>query len=106
MMIPKPKHKKRAPKNTPKPPIDDICEYPGCSRGYGHLHEVFFGSGKRQLSIKYGLQIRLCYEHHQGPSGPHHNREYDLELKQEAQAKFEKEHGRAEFMRLFGRNYL
>ena len=31
--------------------------------------------------------------------------EYDLQLKREAQAKSERVHGRAEFVRLFGKNY-
>ncbi len=103
-MIPKPKRRRHRPKNNAKPTINDVCER--CGRPYAHLHEVFFGRGKRQLSIKYGLQKRLCYEHHEGASGPHLNREYDLQLKREAQAKFERVHGRAEFVRLFGRNYL
>ncbi|MGI6227321.1 MAG: hypothetical protein ACOYJ1_13810 [Peptococcales bacterium] len=89
---------------NPKPTDQDTCEV--CGRGYAHLHEVFFGSGRRQLSIKYGLQKRLCQEHHLGPLGPHHNREYDLVLKREAQRKFEQEYSRAEFLRIFGRNYL
>ena len=93
-------------KNNPKPTIDDACTYPGCNRRYSHLHEVFGGNGRRQISIRHGLQVRLCQEHHQGPLGPHLNREYDLELKRKAQAKFEGLHGREKFMRLFGRNYL
>ena len=70
-MIPKPKHRRHRPQNNAKPTINDICER--CGRPYAHLHEVFFGRGKRQLSIKYGLQKRLCYEHHEGPSGPPHS---------------------------------
>lgn len=104
-MIPKPKHRHHRPKNNAKPTINDICEYPDCGQPYAHLHEIFFGRGKRQLSIKYGLQKRLCYEHHEGPLGPHLNRAYDLQLKREAQAEFERVYGRAEFVRLFGRNY-
>lgn len=106
--VPKPKpHKKRRPKNNPKPTIDRKCEYGGCGRPYAERHEVFFGTGLRQLSIKYGLHKDLCPEHHRGDLGPHQCREYDLQLKREAQAKFEAEHGdRDEFMRLFGKNYL
>jgi hypothetical protein len=105
MMFPKPKFSRWRPKNNPKPTINDTCQYPGCGQPYAQRHEVFFGN-RRQLSIEYGLQKRLCHEHHQGPLGPHKNREYDLELKREAQTRFEQEHSRDEFMRLFGRNYL
>lgn len=72
---------------------------------YSERHEIFFGKN-RQLSIKYGLQIDLCYEHHQGDNGPHHNRTVDLQYKREAQAKFEQMNSREEFVRIFGRNYL
>lgn len=106
MMLPKPKKKRKRAKNNPKPTANDICQYPGCGRPFAQLHEVFFGSGRRQLSIKYGLQVRLCAEHHLGVLGPHQNREYDLQLKREAQAKFERIHSRVEFVRIFGRNYL
>jgi hypothetical protein len=107
MMYPKPKHhKQQKAKNNPKPTAEDICTYPGCGRGYAHLHEIFYGTGKRQLSIKYKMQTRLCYEHHEGPDGPHQSREFDLQLKREAQAKFEQEHSREEFRKLFGKSYL
>lgn len=105
-MIPKPKHRRPRLKNNPVPTVNDICEYPGCGQAYAHSHEIFFGSGKRQLSIKYGLQKRLCYAHHEGPDGPHHNRAYDLQLKREAQSNFEITHSRAEFIALFGKSYL
>jgi hypothetical protein len=52
------------------------------------------------------MQKDLCFEHHRGPDGPHQNKEYDLQLKREAQAKFEQDHSREDFIRLFGRNYL
>jgi len=106
-MILNPNFKRRVPraKNNPKPTADDICEYPGCGRPFAESHEILFGP-LRQLSIKYGLKKHLCSEHHRGPCGPHQNREYDLQLKREAQAKFELEHNRDEFMRLFGKSYL
>lgn len=44
-------HKKHKPKNNPRPTIEDRCEYPGCYQGNAHAHEVFFGNGRRQLSI-------------------------------------------------------
>jgi hypothetical protein len=105
--VPKPApHKKHRPKNNPKPTIEDRCTYPGCCQGNAHLHEIFFGS-LRQLSMRHGMQKRLCYDHHEGNLGPHQCREYDLQLKREAQAKFEAEIGdREEFRRIFGKSYL
>jgi hypothetical protein len=34
--------------------------------------------------------IYLCYEHHRGATGPHHNRKRDLELKAQVQNRLEK----------------
>jgi hypothetical protein len=106
--VPKPpKGKRKRAKNNPMPTAEDICTYPGCRRGFAHLHERFFGNGKRQLSIKYKLQARLCYEHHEGPEGPHQNKEFDLKLKQEGQQEFERLYGtREDFVKIFGKNYL
>jgi hypothetical protein len=73
--IPKPpKGKRKRAVNNSRPTAADICEV--CGREFAHNHEIFFGRGKRQLSIKYGLQKRLCYEHHNMPSGmnPHFNK--------------------------------
>lgn len=104
MMYPKPpkKPKKRA-KNNPRPTENSKCEV--CSNSFAETHEIFYGP-LRQLSIKYGLQALLCAEHHRGPTGPHHNRERDLELKRRGQKQFEQWHGREAFLRIFGRNYL
>jgi hypothetical protein len=107
--VPKPKKgKRKRAKNNPMPTAEDICTYPGCRIGYAHLHEDF-GGKNRQLSIEYGFQRRLCYEHHNMPGGmnPHHNKDIAEQYKREAQAKFEKLYGtREDFIRLFGRNYL
>jgi hypothetical protein len=107
--VPKPKHKpQRRAVNNPLPTADDICTFPGCNRNYAHNHEIYFGNGKRQLSIEYGMQKRLCEEHHNRPGGynPHHNRGYDLQLKREYQQRFEAEYSRELFVKVFGKNYL
>jgi hypothetical protein len=86
-------------KNNPRPTADDICQYklPDgsiCGRPYAHLHEVFFGTGQRQKSIQWRMQIRLCHEHHEDPSSkenPHYNAEIDMKYKQEFQEKFERD---------------
>jgi hypothetical protein len=108
MMYPKPKYKKqRRAVNNPLPTIDDICEV--CGKPYAHNHEIFFGTGERQLSIKYKLKKRLCYEHHNMDSGmnPHFNKAIDDEYKREGQGKFERLYGtREDFVRIFGKSYL
>jgi len=103
-MIPKPKHRRRRPKNNPKPTASDFCAV--CGRPYAETHEVFFGNGKRELSILYRLQVNLCSEHHTGMTGPHLNREFDLQLKREWQEIFEVSRSREEFIKLFGKSYL
>lgn len=102
--IPKPKLCKHRAKNNPRPTASRICAV--CGRPYAERHEIFFGTGQRQLSIKYGLQIDLCAEHHRGADGPHHNREINLKYKREAQTKFEAKYGHEKFIEVFGRNYL
>ena len=105
--IPKPpKGKHNGAKNNPKPTIDDICEV--CGKPYAHNHEIFFGTGERQLSIKYKLQKRLCYEHHNmyGGMNPHFNKAIDDEYKREGQRKFEETHSREDFRSIFGKSYL
>jgi len=105
--VPKPKRKgQRRAVNNPLPTIDDICEV--CGKPYAANHEIFFGNGKRQLSIKYGMQKRLCYEHHNKPNGdnPHFNKQIDDAYKKEYQQKFEAEYSRELFIMIFGKNYL
>lgn len=69
-------------------------------------HHVFYGSGLRQLSEKYGMVAVLCHRCHRGQGGVHLNYELDLALKQEYQRRFEEGHTRAEFMAIFGRSWL
>ena len=77
-----------------------------CGRYGTEIHHVFFGNPNRKLSDKYGLVIGLCYEHHRGNSGVHHNRELDLKMKRMAQKVFEQAYPEREFLAVFGRNYL
>lgn len=72
-----------------------------------HEHHVFFGTGNRKISERYGMKVWLCQEHHTGRNGVHFDRQLDLLIKTVAQGTFEKEIGsREEFRRLFGRSYL
>lgn len=72
-----------------------------------HKHEVMFGNGKRQLSIKYGLVVPLCGRHHNmSNEGVHYNRILDLKLKQQAQKAFEYKYPDLDFIKIFHKNYL
>ena len=77
------------------------------SEGELHKHHIFFGTGLRKISDKNGFWCWLTPAmHNMSNEGVHFNRDLDLRLKKECQAKFEESHTRAEFMELLGRNYL
>ena len=85
--------------------VDNLDYCMVCGRPNPHKHEVFFGQKQRQHSIKFGMVIPLCYEHHQGNESPHRNRKIDLKYK--AQAIFESKYGSREYFReIFGKSYL
>lgn len=70
-------------------------------------HHIYYGIGYRELSEEYGCWVWLTGEvHNKDNHSVHFNRELDLRLKRECQAKFEETHTRQEFMTIFGRNYL
>lgn len=78
-----------------------------CGRPHPHKHEVFFGEKQRKHSIKYGMVLPLCYEHHEGDASPHMNREIDLKYKKKAQLTWEATYGnREDFIRIFGKSYI
>lgn len=77
-----------------------------CGSPYVQEHHVFFGTGHRRLSEKYGLKVYLCQKHHTGEEGVHFDPKLDKALKQYAQKKFEESHSRKEFMKIFKRSYL
>ena len=83
---------------------DKECWFCGNQRGL-EQHEIFFGTYKRKMSIKYGLVVWLCYHCHRGNKGVHHNRENDLILKRFGQKVFEEKNPQEEFIKVFGRNY-
>ena len=77
------------------------------SRQNLHIHEVYYGSAHRQLSIKYGCCVCLCARHHNGSNeGVHFNRELDLKLKQEMQRAFIKTYPQIDFKGVFRKDYL
>lgn len=78
-----------------------------CGKTNGHIHEIFFGTANRKISIEQGFCVYLCPAHHNTSNyGVHFNRELDLKLKQLCQSKYEETHTREEFMKLIGKNYL
>lgn len=76
-----------------------------------NYHEIFFGSAKRQLSIKYGLVIPLYWReyHNQIESkGIHFNKELCLKWQIKGQLKWMEYYDKTEedFIKVFGRSYL
>lgn len=73
-----------------------------------HEHHIFYGSGNRRLSEKYGLKIWLTAELHTGDRGVHFNKALDLKLKEMSQRKAMEYYGWSvqDFIRLFGKSYL
>ena len=76
------------------------CEI--CQRPADDIHHVFAGR-LRQLSEQYEMVMNLCRYCHQrlhgDPSGEW------LKWKKVYQQRFEKEHGKGEFLKVFGRSY-
>lgn len=88
----------------PESPFYSVERFPN-----SHRHEVFFGSGRRELSIRYGLIVFLAPElHNMSSAGVHFNRDFDLLLKRIGQqAAMEHYDWTAQdFIAVFGRNYL
>lgn len=73
-----------------------------------HKHHIFFGTGNRKNSEKYGCWCYLCARHHNmSDDGVHFNEAFNLKLKQYCQKRFEEQIGsREEFRRIFGKSYL
>ena len=106
---PKPSTKKSVKnskhQSNPRPTEEDYCIV--CGKPFAETHECF-GAANRNNSIKYGLQVRLCAEHHRGTTGVHgkHGILLRTQLEEWAQTKFEKDHTREEFIKIFGKSCL
>ena len=81
---------------------DDLSHCIICGRKKDNLHEVIFGAN-RLNSIKYGLVIPVCIEHH---LECHKNSELQRVWKQKAQITFKKVYPELDFLKIFGKNYL
>ena len=81
-----------------------------CGRYNVELHEVFFGTANRKLSIQDGLVIPLCKaKHHQGNLiGIHKDIELNKKWKKLAQLKWQEYYNKTEqdFIKRYGRSYL
>jgi hypothetical protein len=74
-----------------------------------HEHHIFFGSGKRKLSEKYGLKIWLRADwHNMADYGVHFDKELDLQIKQMAQRKAMQHYEWTveDFIGIFGKSYI
>ena len=67
-------------------------------------HHVMNGAN-RKLAEQDGLWIWLCAEHHTGNEGVHRDAKKMQGLKRLAQAAYEYDHTREEWMERYGRNY-
>lgn len=78
-----------------------------CGRTAGlERHHIFAGVANRSISERYGLTVWLCHEHHTGDGGAQYDKERNLQLKREAQRKFEAIYDHDMWMRLIRKNYL
>ena len=78
-----------------------------CGRYGTEVHHVIYGTANRKLSDRYGLVVGLCYNHHRGKQGVHNgNKELDMKLKRIGQKAFMEHYPEADFLAVFGRNYL
>lgn len=69
-------------------------------------HHIFAGTANRRISEKYGLKVFLCKRHHTGKNGAQYDRDMNLQLKQEAQRKFEQIYSHELWMETIRKNYL
>lgn len=78
-----------------------------CSSPYVEKHHIY-PSARRQRSEDEGCTVYLCREHHQGMTGAHRDRAFDLELKRECQRRWEEREGKThdDFRKLFFESYL
>lgn len=85
-----------------------LCMLEGEFRRYSYVEEHhIYGGSRRQHSEAEGLKVYLCKAHHTiGPMAVHRNSKYMVILRRIGQREYEKTHTRAEFMELFGKNYL
>lgn len=83
----------------------DKCFF--CGRPAECIHEVFFGTANRRISIENGFCAGLCHkEHNLSNKSVHKDREMDLKLKRAYQKEYMKTHTKEEFIKLIGKSYI
>lgn len=85
-----------------------ICFKEGCYvNQYLHKHHIYYGRKHRKLSDKHGCWVWLCAYHHTlSNEAVHNNHEFDLELKELCQRKWEEHDTRENFFKIFQRYYI
>ena len=94
----------------------NMCHWCGAFFEKTHKHHIF-GGANRRWSEKYGLYVHLCPRHHNmSDEGIHFNKDmmdsyhrlgqFYFELNYACDHSCGEEQARAEFMRIFGKNYL
>lgn len=81
---------------------DDLEHCYLCKCPVVDMHEIY-GAGNRKASMRNGLCVPLCRQHHTQVTL---NDTMSKELKRLCQSKFEETHTRDEFMKIIGKNYL
>ena len=72
-----------------------------------HKHHIFGGTANRKKSEKWGCWVWLQSDYHNASGhGVHSDKQFNMQLKQECQAKFEERYGHEKFMEVFHKNYL
>lgn len=83
----------------------DKCFF--CGRPAECIHEVYFGTANRRISIENGFCAGLCHrEHNLSNKSVHKDREMDLKLKRAYQKEYMKTHTKEEFIKLIGKSYI
>ena len=85
---------------------DEKCSYLNGDTRALHKHHIYAGSN-RKASEKHGFWVWLTpRQHNMSDEGVHFNKDLDLKLKRECQAKFEETHSREDFIKIIGKSYL
>ena len=90
-----------------KPPLYNMGECLVCHSPYVQWHHVY-PSDRRAISDREGCIAPLCREHHQGRTGVHSDRKFDLWLKADCQRRWMEREGATEddFRDVFYASYL
>ena len=89
---------------------NDLTKCIECGRNNIELHEVFFGTANRKISIEDGLVIPLCKElHHKGNLiGIHKDEKLNKKWKEIAEKRWCEFYNKTpeQFIKRYGKNYI